>query len=254
VAEGDTIMRIARRLDRAFGGLAVAVRAPSPRGAAAGVGRLDGRRLERAEPRGKHHLLHFGEGLVLHSHLGMKGAWHLYRQGDPWRKPARSAWVALAAEGREAVQFGGTTMRVLEARQLALDSVLGRLGPDILSADFDPSLGVDALHSTDPSRQLGDALLDQRLIAGIGNIFKSEGCFAAGVDPWRALGDLPDEQLVAVVSATRELMAAAAESGRQQRRVYHRSGRRCGRCGSIVRSGAQGDSARVTYWCPDCQE
>jgi endonuclease-8 len=250
VAEGDTILRAARRIEAALSGKTVAATAPNPRGRATGVERLDGRTLERAEARGKHLLLHFGD-LVLHSHLGMSGGWHVYRHGVPWTRPRSSAWAVLAGGGREAVQFGGPTLRLLSAERLRRDPVLSRLGPDILAPDFDPDAVVPAMRA-DPSRGLGDALLDQTLIAGIGNIFKNEACFAARVDPWRQVGDLSDEELRAVLMAAHEQMSGAAESGRHEWRVYRRRGR-CPNCGGPIRSRGQGDANRTTYWCRRCQ-
>ena len=250
MAEGDTILRLARRLGAALGGELVSAAAPSPRGRAAGVPRLDGRRLERVEARGKHLILRFGP-LALHSHLGMSGGWHLYRAGEPWRRPRAAAWAVLGAAGTEAVQFGGPTLRVLPAERLRLDPQLSRLGPDLLAPGFDPAPVLAAMRA-EPSRALGDALLDQGLVAGIGNIFKSEACFAAGLDPWRRLGELGDAELTAALLSARELMLEAARSGRHPHRVYRRRGP-CPRCGSRLRSRGQGDANRTTYWCPGCQ-
>lgn len=254
MAEGDTIHRAARHIGAALAGSPVSARTPGPRrpdGRA--VAELEGRTLEAAEARGKHLLLRFEGGLVLHSHLGMRGAWHVYRTGAPWRKPARSAWIALAGAGAEAVNFNGSSLRLVRERELARDPRLARLGPDILASGFSDEVGVAALRRDDPGRELGDALLDQALIAGIGNIFKSEGCFAARVDPWRPLADLDDEELLRVVAATRKLMAGALESGRQPKRVHRRPRMPCPRCRTPIRSRAQGDDARTTYWCPRCQ-
>jgi endonuclease-8 len=209
--------------------------------------------LERAESRGKHLLLHFSDGLVLHSHLGMKGGWHLYRRGERWRKPARAAWIALSNGEVEAVNFNGTAMRIVRGAELGRDPRLSRLGPDLLAEDFDPGRGVASLRSGGAATELGEALLDQTLVAGIGNIFKSEGCWAVRLDPWAPLGGLSDEQLGDVLTATRDLMLAAVESGRQPKRVYRRPGMPCPRCRGRIRSHPQGDSARMTYWCPDCQ-
>jgi endonuclease-8 len=250
VAEGDTILRLARRLDSALAGQELAVSAPNPRGRAAGVERLDGRFLEGAEARGKHLLLHFGE-LVLHSHLGMSGGWHLYPRGAAWRRPRSSAWAVLSGRDQEAVQFGGPTMRLLTADRVRCDPQLVRLGPDVLAPDFDPEAVAPALRS-DPSRGIGDALLDQRLLAGVGNIFKSEACFAARIDPWRPAGDLSDAELVAVLLAAREEMVDAVESGRKTFAVYRRRGP-CPNCGGPISSRGQGDANRTTFWCPRCQ-
>jgi endonuclease-8 len=250
VAEGDTILRAARRL-RALTGETLEVTAPNPRGRAAGVERLDGRQLDGVDARGKHLLLGFG-ALTLHSHLGMGGSWHLYGRGASWSKPPGAAWAVLRGKGSEAVQFGGPTLRVLASTSLRRDPVLARLGPDILAGDFSPA-PIVALLSTAPERSLGDALLDQHLVAGIGNIFKSEACFAARLDPWQRVGDLSEEQLRHVVQAAHDLMLEAVEAGRQDRAVYKRAGRPCLRCATTIRSRGQGDANRTTYWCPTCQ-
>ncbi len=250
MAEGDTILRLARRLEPALAGQRLAVSAPNPRGRAAGVERLDGLTLESAEARGKHLLLHFGP-LVLHSHLGMSGGWHLYPRNAAWRRPRSSAWAVLSGGSQEAVQFGGPTLRLLTAERVRRDPQLSGLGPDVLAADFDPEALAAALRAQ-PSRTIGDALLDQRLLAGIGNIFKSEACFAARVDPWSPIGSLSDEQLVAVLRAGREQMQEAVESGRKTFAVYRRRGP-CPACGGRVASRGQGDANRTTYWCPRCQ-
>jgi endonuclease-8 len=251
VAEGDTILRAARRIEAAIGGEAVEASAPNPRGRAARIERLDGLALERADAHGKHLLLHFGE-LVLHSHLGMSGSWHTYRQGEQWRKPTGAAWATLSTDRAEAVQFGGPTLRLLRAEAVARDPVLARLGPDILAPDFEAERVAQSLRSA-PERSLGDALLDQHLVAGIGNIFKSEACFAAHLDPWQKVGDLPEEQLTHVAQAAHDLMQAAVDEGRGDRAVYKRAGRPCPRCGTKIRSRGQGDPNRTTYWCPSCQ-
>jgi endonuclease-8 len=254
VAEGDSILRLARRFERELVGSALTARAPGPRRPAGRpLADLDGRTLEAAESRGKHLLLRFDGGLVLHSHLGMKGAWHLYRRGERWRKPARTAWAALANGEVEAVNFNGTAMRVVTEAELGRDPRLSRLGPDVLAASFDTARVAAGMRRAGADAELGDTLLDQTLVAGIGNIFKSEGCFAARIDPWTQLAALGDEQLGEVLSKTRELMLEAVESGRQPKRVYRRAGMPCPRCRTRVRSRAQGDSARMTYWCPGCQ-
>lgn len=250
MAEGDTILRAARRLDAALTGETVAASAPNPRGRAAGIERLDGRRLDRVSSHGKNLLLHCGD-VVLHSHLGMNGSWHVYPRGARWRKPRRSAWAVLVGEGREAVQFGGPTLRLIPADRLRRDPRLARLGPDILAPELDLDAVAAGLRAA-PERTLGDVLLDQTLVAGIGNIFKSEACFAARVDPWRAVADLSDEQLLAVLAAARAQMLAAVASGRHTYAVY-RARRPCPVCRGHISSRGQGDANRTTYWCPRCQ-
>jgi endonuclease-8 len=251
VAEGDTILRAARRIGTALDGEQLEVSAPNPRGRAAGVERLDGLTMERVDARGKHLLLYFGDR-ALHSHLGMSGAWHVYRRGASWRKPAGAAWAVLRGESSEAVQFGGPTLRVLGKSALRRDPVLARLGPDILAPDFDSGAPASSLRSA-PDRAVGDALLDQHLIAGVGNIFKSEACFEARLDPWQPVGQIGDEQLHHVVQAAHDLMLEAVEQGRQDRAAYKRAGRPCPRCATPIRSRGQGDANRTTYWCPTCQ-
>jgi endonuclease-8 len=251
MAEGDTILRTARRIDLAVGGRELGVRA-NGRGRVAGAERLDGRRLERVEARGKHLLLHFGE-LVLHSHLGMSGSWQVVERGDRWRKPPSAAWVVLTGEAIEVVQFGGPTLRVLSAAGLRRDPVLARLGPDILAPEFDLATAIAGLRAA-PDRELGDALLDQQLIAGIGNIFKSEACFAARTSPWRSTGQLSDAELQEVLEAARRLMQESVARGRPNPAVYRRAGRPCPACGTPIAARGQGDDNRRTYWCPRCQE
>jgi endonuclease VIII len=251
VAEGDTILRAARRIERALGGKIVSVTAPDPRGRAAGVEELDGRRLNAVEARGKHLLLDFGDA-VLHSHLGMNGSWRLATSERALDRPVSSAWVVLRSGSRIAAQYGGPTLRVLARRQLSLDPVLSRLGPDVLAADLDLEAAVRSLR-TAPEKEIGDALLDQRLIAGIGNIYKSEACFAAKLDPWRRTDELGDDRLRSVVESARESMLDSVARGRGDRAVYRRAGRPCRACGTPILSLGQGDANRTTYWCPTCQ-
>ena len=144
-------------------------------------------------------------------------------------------------------------MRIATEAQLRQDPRLARLGPDVLADDFDSSAVIGRMRAIAPEIELGQALLGQRLVAGIGNIFKSEGCFAARIDPNRRVDALGDEELEEVLIATRGLMLDAVESGRQPKRIYRRAGQPCPRCGTQIQSRAQGDDARTTYWCPSCQ-
>lgn len=251
MAEGDTILRTARRIEAALNGGTMHARAGNGRGRAAGVDRLDGKVLTDVESRGKHLLLHFDD-LTLHSHLGMSGSWQVLQRGERWRKPAAAAWAVLWDEKTEAVQFGGPTLRVLTLAQLRHDPQLARLGPDILAPEFDADRAVRALRTT-TTRQLGDALLDQRLIAGIGNIFKSEACFAAGMSPWRTSAELSDDQIRDVLDAGRRLMQESVAEGRPRPAVYRRTGQPCRLCSTPIAARGQGDANRRTYWCPRCQ-
>jgi endonuclease VIII len=252
MAEGDTILRAKNRLAPALVGQQVAVSAPSPRGRAAQVERLDGLTLNGIGTHGKHLTFDFGE-LVLHSHLGMSGGWHVYPKRSRWRRPRSSAWAVLSGERADAVQFGGPTLRVMLPSRLAIDPTLARLGPDILAPDFDLPAIVAKFRAADPSRTLGDALLDQRLTAGIGNIFKSESCFAAKVDPWRPLADVSEPELEEVLRAARDQMLSAVKLGERHRfRVYKHRGP-CVRCRGTVHHRGQGDANRTTWWCDRCQ-
>ncbi len=252
MAEGDTILRAARRISEAMGGETVAVEAPNPRGRACGVGALDGRVLRGAGARGKNLLIDFG-GLTLHSHLGMSGSWQVYRRGQPWRRPRHRAWAVIGGARHEAVQWGGPTLRVLRSEQVRRDPMLGRLGPDILSPGFDPEAAIGRMRRGDQRRGLGEALLDQRLLAGIGNVFKSEACFAAAVDPRQRLGNVSEAKLGAVIETARSLMGEATRRGRRPPQVYGRAGEPCRICSTAICSEGQGDSNRTAYWCPRCQ-
>lgn len=257
MAEGDTIHRHARRLRESLAGPITGAEAPAPdsplRRQTGRLDRLLGSRLVAADPHGKHLLLRFDSDLVIHSHLGMGGAWRIFEPGERWRRPRRGAWVVLETRRAVTVQFGGTTLAIRTPGEVRADARLRSLGADVLGEDLSIDAAVAALRRAGPSTQLGEALLDQGRISGIGNIFKSEGCFAAGVDPWRAIGEIGDEPLAAIVAATRELMAEAVATGRQPRRIYRRAGRPCPRCGTSIRSRGQGDANRTTYWCPGCQ-
>ena len=254
MAEGDSILRIAQRIDAFIAGSEVTARTPGRRRPdGRSVSELDGRELTRAESRGKHLLLHFDGGLVLHSHLGMKGAWHVYRRGDRWRKPAGAAWIAITGPTAEAVNFNGTSMRIVREAELGRDRRLARLGPDLLAPGMTADAAAAALRRAGPDAELGDALLDQELLAGIGNIFKSESCWAVKANPWKPLGEVDDDELAAVAGAARDQMLEAARTGRRPQRIYRRARRPCPRCRTMIRSLGQGDSARTTYWCPKCQ-
>lgn len=251
MAEGDTILRAKQRLDTLVG-QSIAVSAPNPRGRASQIERLDGLTLDGIDTHGKHLVFRFGD-LALHSHLGMSGGWHVYPHRARWRRPRSSAWAVLSGERADAVQFGGPTLRVLRASRVAIDPQLTRLGPDILAPDFDLDAVVAIFRATDQSRTLGDALLDQRLTAGIGNIFKSEACFAAKVDPWHKLSEVSEEDLRLVLEAARDQMLSAVRLGDRHRfRVYKHRGP-CSRCRGTVHHRGQGDANRTTWWCERCQ-
>jgi endonuclease-8 len=255
VAEGDTIHRTARALDGALRGKPLTrVKVPNPRSPLRRqgdrIGRLRGTALSEAEARGKHLLLHFEGGLVLHSHLGMRGSWRVHPGGAP---PDRRAWVVLSVEGADAVELEGSHLELRTEREVRSDPRLRALGPDVLAPEFDGPSGVAALRRTDQSRQVGEALLDQRVLAGVGNIYKCEGCWSARIDPWGSLSDLSDDELRQLVVETAALMRYGLETGRTPHSIYRRAGQPCPRCGTRIQARGQGDSNRTTYWCPVCQ-
>jgi endonuclease-8 len=258
VAEGDTIHRNAARIEAALGDTPLqAAVAPNPRSRlrlqAARLSSLSGRRLERADAHGKHLFLRFEGQLTLHCHQGVTGSWHVYER-DAWRRrPLDSAWVVLSTATATAAEFGGPRLALRTEAELRADPRLRSLGPDLLAPEFTSERGVSALRAVDQARELGDALLDQRVIAGIGNVYKAEGCFAVRVSPWKRLHRLSDEHVDQVVLETTRLMRAGLERERGPRAVYRRAGRPCPRCGQRIRSRGQGDANRITYWCPGCQ-
>jgi endonuclease-8 len=217
--------------------------------------RLGGRSVVAVDAYGKHLFLRFAGELVLHSHLGMSGAWAVYGGGERWRRPPGQAWLVLRCDATEVVQFGGPTLELLSELRARTDPRFAALGPDILGAQFDRDVALRRLRAGDAARPIGEALLEQRALAGIGNIWKSESCFAAGVDPWRALGACGDDELLAIIDFAREQMSASARAGfaARPRSVYRRGGEQCLRCGGRVRSRGQGDQNRTTYWCTGCQ-
>ena len=257
MAEGDTIHRTARRLEEALGGREIVdVSVPNPqsplRRQSVRLEELKGRRLTRAEARGKHLLLHFDGDLIIHSHLGMRGSWRV-RPAARDAAEDRRAWVVLSTPEAVAVQLGGSHLLLRTEAEIRADPRLRRLGPDVLAHDFDAPTGLAALRRTDQTRQVGEALLDQRVVSGIGNIYKCEGCWSARVDPWRALTDFDDEELQRLVIEVAALMRYGVETGRPPRSVYRRAGQPCPRCGTRIASRGQGDANRTTYWCPSCQ-
>lgn len=257
--EGDTVWQAARRLHDALAGK-VLTRSDLrvPRFATAD---LTGRTVLDVTPRGKHLLTRVEGGLTLHSHLRMDGSWRVYANGQRWTGgPAHQIRAVLGTTDRTAV---GYRLPVLELmRTTDEDRAVGHLGPDLLGPDWDPDLALANLLK-DPARALGEALLDQRNLAGIGNVFKSELCFLLGVTPWLPVGDLSAERVAQLPGLARKLLEFNRErpirstTGRrgQDLFVYGRAPRPCLRCRTPVRLADQGDGSRErpTYWCPTCQ-
>jgi endonuclease-8 len=184
----------------------------------------------------------------------MTGSWRVRPSGRPL---PRTAWLVIEHGGQEIVQLKGPVLELMTESRTRFDQRIAGLGPDILGAGLDEAAFLRRLRHDDPTRGIGDALLDQRTIAGIGNFWKSEGCFEAQVDPWRPAGRVSDDEALAIVHALRPRMQASAEDGRQDRwrRIYNAAGRPCPRCGppALIRARGQGDDNRPTFWCPSCQ-
>jgi endonuclease VIII len=248
VPEGDSLHRAAARLQPLVGQV-VSVEAQHPRARVLGVAEaIDGKRLARVHAVGKNLLLTFEEGLVLRSHLRMSGRWTVRPAGAP---VAGKPWLVLRSDEHQAILRGGAVL------ELAFDATstgllrgrLGRLGPDVMAEPPDLDAMVARFRAADQDRELGDALLDQRLVAGIGNMWRAEGLFLARVSPWARLRDVSDEELRRVLEET----AAAMHAPRRRRLVYGKVGRPCPRCAVPIAAWRQGDDARTAYWCPACQ-
>jgi endonuclease-8 len=255
--EGDTIHHAANRIRPVLEGrVPEEIRTPQLRHRAQRwPARLAGRAVRRVEARGKHLLVHFDGELVLHSHLRMTGAWTVQAPGERWRRAPRRAWLVLSSGDREVVQFDGPVLELMTLARTRSDPRLAGLGQDVLGEHFDEALLIRRIREDDPTRPFGDALIDQRTLAGIGNIWKSESCFAAAADPWRPLASTGEETILAAVRFAREHMAQSARDGYEARprAVYGREGEPCPRCGAPIRAGGQGEQNRTTYWCAGCQ-
>ena len=271
--EGDTIFRAARTLHRVLAGKTVE-RFESVYPAANRVNEdapLPGRTVESVTSRGKHLLMAFSGGLVLHTHMRMNGAWHVYRPGERWQRPPREMRVLVETSDVVAVGFNIPVAELLSTADIARHRQLGRLGPDVADDNFDRGLVLQRVRANG-SLAVADALLDQRILAGIGNVLKSEILFVAGVHPFTAVQDLDDETLGRILDVSRRLMKMnitemfATTGPRLGRRttgsldpsqtlwVYGRGGQGCRKCGSRVQSRKTGVDARLTYWCPSCQQ
>jgi endonuclease-8 len=271
--EGDTIHRAARTLDRALRGRQITqvVTANANLAAVNDQSPIAGRTVERVEARGKWLLIYFSGDLVLLTHMRMSGSWHLYRPGEKWQLPRPRARVALETDSFVAVAFDVHVAEFHTARSLARHSMLPKLGPDVLAGEFD-EIDASARIRAHPDEEIANVLLDQRVLAGIGNVYKSEVCFAAGVNPFHRVSTLTELEVRSVVAAARRYMTANAAddskggivtytglrrtTGADQGArlwVYRRRGQACRRCGTAIESHKQGVGARTTFWCPQCQ-
>lgn len=271
--EGDTIYRTARTLHRALAG----GRVTRFETAFAHVQRahdqasIQGRTIDGVTAAGKHVLIRLSGGLVLRTHMRMHGSWHIYRPGERWRRPARTMRVLIATDAFEAVAFEVPDAEWIAEGRLA-SSVVGRLGPDLLSGEFDASEALRRIRARQQA-PVGEVLLDQHVVAGLGNVYRSEVLFLARIHPERRVADLDTGQLGGLIDIARRLLAANVAdpsvrtiislSGRRRTTgrsdpgatlfVYRRHGRPCRRCGSPILRGKLGEQARTVWWCPSCQ-
>jgi endonuclease-8 len=275
--EGDTIAYAANRIRPVLCGRTPdEIATPHPRFSLdRWPSKLSGRAVSGVDTHGKHLFIRFGPlavqarhdradrtssgwsegGLVVHSHLGMTGSWGVFDVGRRWyRSPAR-AWLVIRADGREVVQFDGPLLELMTEGRSRIDQRLAALGPDVLAEEFSSEAFLRRLREDDQTRTFGDALLDQRNVAGIGNIWKAEGCWEAGLDPWRRVSEVSDAEALAVIDAVRPRMLRSAVEGPRaiEARVYKHSGRPCPRCGGVIGARGQGEANRTTYWCQGCQ-
>lgn len=276
--EGDTIYRAARALQRAIGGKVVT-------GFETGLAKLArvnddaplvGRVVERVESRGKWLLIYFSGDLILVTHMLMSGSWHLYRTGERWRMGRARMRVVIRTDDWEAVAFNVPIAEFHTARSLERSSQVPKLGPDILAGEFTVAGGVERLAAygrEHPEAEIAVVLLNQRVLAGLGNVYKSEVAFAAGVNPFRAIRSITQKEMETMVEFAQRYMKANVTDGkgegivtysgnrrtthamnREERLwVYRRQGQECRRCGAAVMMRRQGEQARSTYWCPQCQ-
>jgi len=270
--EGDTLARIAAGLRPHLAGRTVTAaraRVPGPQ-----VERVVGATITEVVASGKNLLIRLDNGLELRTHLRMRGTWHRYRPGEPWRRAPGRAVLVLEVPGAVAVCFDAPVVELFETRAEAIHPSLGPLGPDLLDPAFDAAEASRRLRAPErAATEIGVALLDQRALAGIGNVVKSETLFIERVDPFARVTDVDDATLNRLVATARRILVESAARRRGPERVttldpitrrplapgplwvYRRAGRPCRRCGTVIRSAQQGaDLPRTTYWCPSCQD
>ncbi len=241
--EGDTIWRAAAELQRRVAGRRVCAARP------VALIRLVDRTLLRVEPVGKHLYMHFDGGVVLHTHMRMTGAWHLYASGERRRRAAHLTTAVLDFGDVQAVLFAAPTCEIVPG------SAVGRgLGPDILGADFDV-VEVVARARTTTHRTVAEIMLDQRVCSGVGNIYRCDALWHERIDPLSTPSALDDADLARIYTRARDLMrrAAVADRFRSRKAVHGRAGRPCTTCGTLICTQALGEPSRVLFWCPRCQ-
>ena len=271
--EGDTIFRAARTLDRALAGQVVThFESVFPKLTRIHEDRpLTGRTVERVRSSGKHLLMTFSGDLTLRTHMRMNGSWHIYRPGERWQRPRREMRIVVATADHVAVGFSIPVAEWLRTSELRRSKELTSLGPDLLAEEFDQAEAFRRVRAR-PADPIMDVLLNQRVLAGIGNVYKSEVLFACGVHPFAKVEHLTDHQVTTLLSTARKFLCANVTEGlaamttymgfrRTTRRddpsarlwVYGRVGEPCRKCGTTILIDKRGNNARLTYWCPRCQ-
>ena len=261
--EGDTLYRIASNVRPALQGREiVAARSnASPSVTAVDAASLVGSTVTEVEARGKHLLVSFDDGRVVHSHLGMTGSWHVYPAGESWNKPERQAGLVLRTAAHNVVNFNPKQLRIVSYARIRRDHHLARLGPDLMRAgvELEAILPRIRVHNAAP---IGEAVMNQTIAAGIGNIYKSETLFLARINPWTRVRELTDERLLDYLRLAHRLMRLNRGTGMRTTRfrndgqrhwVYGRRGEPCFECGGVITLRRQGDAGRTTYWCANCQ-
>jgi endonuclease-8 len=266
VPEGDTIHRAARTLHAALAGKVV-TRFET---VFAQLARLDhqapvaGRTVERVSAAGKHLLMDFSGDLHLRTHMRMNGSWHIYRPGERWRMRRSDMRIVLETAEWVAVAFNVPIAEFHDGRSLARQEDLLRIGPDLIGAEFDFDEAVRRIRER-PAEEIADVILNQRVVSGIGNEYKSELLFMTRISPFRKVADVTDDELAQLLQTARKVMVANVEmrSGarittfslnpNESQYVYGRGGKPCRRCGTRIEYAKQGLNARGTYWCPRCQ-
>lgn len=271
--EGDTIFRAARTLNRALAGKSIVrfesvfphlnrVHEDAP---------LTGRTIQGVRAAGKHVLMEFSGGLVLRTHMRMNGSWHIYRTGEKWQRQRRSMRIVIATTDFEAVGFEIPVAELIRAKDVAKHDELRKLGPDLLGDEFDAQEAARRIRECGTS-DIANVLLNQRVLAGIGNVYKSEVLFACGINPFARIATLTDSQIECLVTTARRYLRTNVTEGltamttypgfrrttnrwdpKERLWVYGRAGEPCRKCGTPIAVRAQGRDARLTYWCERCQ-
>ena len=249
--EGDTIWRTAEALRQGLQGKRVTAARPDR------FKRFTGATVTDVKPVGKHLLIRFDNGLAIHSHMRMQGAWHIYGRGEKWRRPEWQAKALLETDDTVAVCFSAPVIDLVRDEK----TKIGHLGPDIIGETWSAREVVARARAKNASA-IGELLLDQRITAGIGNVYRCEALWQRRINPWTPTSELADDALQALFETARDQMKANLDTtiGRHRRfpgygrgAVHGRGGQPCPRCGTRIRVKAQGELARLTYWCPACQ-